>query len=265
VGHDQRSPRERRAHRREHRRAATPAARWHIGRAVQRGSTRIRSDHAGVGLGWRSSTASPTHTTAPSPSHPAPPEASASRSNYPRRHRSRQMIRGVAARARRELAGGPSPDSGPQRNPPDTRTITNAALERLRRRGSAPRHLRGGQCRPPERCCPGRPRHASDVESRALGSRPRKFRMQGRSRFGPQTRYARQARTDSARNCRVGERRLDRAARAGLTDLVSSRRRIDPCMRFSRTRLSDVLHRRHSAISLARAGGAWARRRFPRG
>jgi hypothetical protein len=47
--------------------------------------------------------------------------------------------------------------------------------------------------------------------------------------------------------CRVGGRRLDRAARAGPTGLVSSRRHLEPCMRFSRTRLSDVLHRRHSA------------------
>ena len=47
--------------------------------------------------------------------------------------------------------------------------------------------------------------------------------------------------------CRVGERRLDRAAHGGPTGLVSSRRHLDPCMRFSRTRLSDVLHRRHSA------------------
>ena len=46
---------------------------------------------------------------------------------------------------------------------------------------------------------------------------------------------------------RVGERRLDRTARAGPTGLVSSRRHLEPCMRFSRTRLSDVLHRRHSA------------------
>jgi len=46
---------------------------------------------------------------------------------------------------------------------------------------------------------------------------------------------------------RVGERRLGCAARAGPTGLVSSRRHLEPCMRFSRTRLSDVLHRRHSA------------------
>ena len=47
------------------------------------------------------------------------------------------------------------------------------------------------------------------------------------------------------------------------TGLVSSRRHLEPCMRFSRTRLSDVLHRRHSAIP-SRPGGAWARRQFPR-
>ncbi|MGO9976590.1 MAG: hypothetical protein ACLP01_28025, partial [Solirubrobacteraceae bacterium] len=39
---------------------------------------------------------------------------------------------------------------------------------------------------------------------------------------------------------RVGERRLGCAARAGPTGLVSSRRHLEPCMRFSRTRLSDV-------------------------
>ena len=32
------------------------------------------------------------------------------------------------------------------------------------------------------------------------------------------------------------------------TGLVSSRRRIEPCMRFSRTRLTDALHRWHSAF-----------------
>ena len=40
------------------------------------------------------------------------------------------------------------------------------------------------------------------------------------------------------------------------TGLVSSRRHIEPCMRFSRTRLSDVLHRRHSAIPAPRPVGA---------
>jgi hypothetical protein len=38
-----------------------------------------------------------------------------------------------------------------------------------------------------------------------------------------------------------------RAARRSRLALVSSRRHFDPCMRFSRTRLTDVLHRRHSA------------------
>jgi len=34
---------------------------------------------------------------------------------------------------------------------------------------------------------------------------------------------------------------------------------VEPCMRFSRTRLTDVVHRRHSA-SPARPGTAWVRR-----
>ncbi len=37
-----------------------------------------------------------------------------------------------------------------------------------------------------------------------------------------------------------------------------------PCMRFSRTRLTDVFHRRHS-VSPARAGSAWGRRRSHQG
>jgi diguanylate cyclase len=37
-----------------------------------------------------------------------------------------------------------------------------------------------------------------------------------------------------------------RAARHGRLALVSSRRHFEPCVRFSRTRLTDVLHRRHS-------------------
>src|SRR5947209_115962 len=41
------------------------------------------------------------------------------------------------------------------------------------------------------------------------------------------------------------------------TGLVSSRRRIEPCMRFSRTRLSDVLHRRHSASRSPRPVRSW--------
>jgi hypothetical protein len=43
---------------------------------------------------------------------------------------------------------------------------------------------------------------------------------------------------------RVGGRRLGRTALP--TGLVSSRRHIEPCMRFSRTRLTDAFHRRHS-------------------
>ena len=52
VGHDQRSPRERGAHRREHRREAHPAAGLHARRAVPaRQPNASRTDHAGVGLG----------------------------------------------------------------------------------------------------------------------------------------------------------------------------------------------------------------------
>jgi hypothetical protein len=36
---------------------------------------------------------------------------------------------------------------------------------------------------------------------------------------------------------------------------------VKPCVRFSRTRLTDVVHRRHS-VSPARPGRAWVRRRF---
>ncbi len=53
------------------------------------------------------------------------------------------------------------------------------------------------------------------------------------------------ARAGFPARCRVGGRRQRRAAVP--TGQVSSRRHLEPCMRFSRTRLSDVLHRRHSA------------------
>jgi hypothetical protein len=54
---------------------------------------------------------------------------------------------------------------------------------------------------------------------------------------------------------RVGGRRR---GRTGLpTGLVSSGRRIEPCMRFSRTRLSDVLDRWHSASRAPRPVGSW--------
>jgi hypothetical protein len=41
---------------------------------------------------------------------------------------------------------------------------------------------------------------------------------------------------------------------------VSSPRRIEPCVRFSRTRLTDAVHRRHSAFP-ARASRPWVRQR----
>ena len=50
-----------------------------------------------------------------------------------------------------------------------------------------------------------------------------------------------------ARALRALEGRREAPGCAALpTGLVSSRRHIEPCMRFSRTRLTDVLHRRHS-------------------
>jgi hypothetical protein len=64
-------------------------------------------------------------------------------------------------------------------------------------------------------------------------------------------------------SCRVGGRRQRRAAMGRLVP-GSSRRHLEPCVRFSRTRLSDVLHRRHSAMP-ASPGWVWARRRCPRG
>ena len=45
---------------------------------------------------------------------------------------------------------------------------------------------------------------------------------------------------------------------------VSSPRRLEPCMRFSRTRLTDAVHRQHSA-SPASPGRAWVRRRSRQG
>jgi hypothetical protein len=45
---------------------------------------------------------------------------------------------------------------------------------------------------------------------------------------------------------------------------VSSPRRFEPCMRFSRTRLTDAVHRRHSVFP-ARAFRPWVPRRFHRG
>lgn len=47
------------------------------------------------------------------------------------------------------------------------------------------------------------------------------------------------------------------AARSCRLALVSSRRHLEPCMRFSRTRLTDVLHRRHSAPLTPRPVESW--------
>ena len=57
---------------------------------------------------------------------------------------------------------------------------------------------------------------------------------------------------------RSGRREAPGSVRLVLARLVpvSSRRRVDPCMRFSRTRLTDVLHRRHSAWP-ASPGRGW--------
>ena len=57
---------------------------------------------------------------------------------------------------------------------------------------------------------------------------------------------------------RSGRREAPGSVRLVLARLVpvSSRRRVDPCMRFSRTRLTDVLHRRYSAWP-ASPGRGW--------
>jgi hypothetical protein len=58
----------------------------------------------------------------------------------------------------------------------------------------------------------------------------------------------------SASSCRVGGWRGD------VVRSVSSPRRLEPCVRFSRTRLTDVVHRRHSAVPARWL--AWEQRRF---
>jgi two-component system sensor histidine kinase VanS len=68
-----------------------------------RGTERIRTDHAGVGLGLAIVKSITQHTTEPSPSPPGPPAGSASRCNYPPRHRTLAMTireRGGALRTR---------------------------------------------------------------------------------------------------------------------------------------------------------------------
>jgi two-component system sensor histidine kinase VanS len=67
----------------------------------RRGSERIRTDHAGVGLGWRSPRASPEHTTEPSRSSPETAEGFASPCDYPpHRHTLTRDDRGIAANRR---------------------------------------------------------------------------------------------------------------------------------------------------------------------
>src|SRR6266702_1908838 len=55
--------------------------------------------------------------------------------------------------------------------------------------------------------------------------------------------------------------RLRHPSAPGQVCSVSSPRRLEPCVRFSRTRLTDAVHRRHSAFP-ARACPPWVRRRF---
>ena len=90
-GHDQRSPRERGADRREHRREAHPAvrrprlpSRFVAVPNAYAPTTRVSAS------AWRSSRASRRHTTARSTSAPGPPGGSASRCNCPPRHRARR-------------------------------------------------------------------------------------------------------------------------------------------------------------------------------
>ena len=88
VGHDQRSAQECGAHRREHRREAHPTvglprlpSRFFAAPNAYAPTTQASAS------AWQSSRASPKHTTEPSPSPPGPPAGSASRCNYPPRHR----------------------------------------------------------------------------------------------------------------------------------------------------------------------------------
>ena len=55
--------------------------------------------------------------------------------------------------------------------------------------------------------------------------------------------------------------RLRHPSAPGQVCSVSSPRRFEPCMRFSRTRLTDAVHRRHSALP-ASPGRVWGQRRF---
>ena len=87
MGHDPRSPQDCGAHGREHRPTAHPTAGRHACRAVP---ARLQAHNAPTtqasASAWQSSRPSPKHTTEPSPP-PRPPAGSASRCNYPPRHR----------------------------------------------------------------------------------------------------------------------------------------------------------------------------------
>ena len=93
---------------------------------------------------------------------------------------------------------------------------------------------------------------AAGVRSAVLGDPPMRSGLPAGCRtrgFKPMT----GARSSSQR--RVGGRRLGRAVYP--TGLVSSRRRHRTVLRFSRTRLLDVLHRGHSAARTPRSVGSW--------
>ena len=88
VGHDQRSARRRGAHRREHRRDSSPHS--SSPRLPSRSSAAPNASAPTTQVSasaWRSSRASPRHTTEPSPSPREPRAGSASPCNYPPRHR----------------------------------------------------------------------------------------------------------------------------------------------------------------------------------
>jgi hypothetical protein len=89
-----------------------------------------------------------------------------------------------------------------------------------------------------------RNRHASSATVSHDWSPPGKPRLHD-DRL-PLSRWERARRGQAPR--RSGRREAPGSVRLVLARLVpvSSRRRVDPCMRFSRTRLTDVLHRRRS-------------------
>ena len=89
VGHDQRSPRDAWCSpSRTPARSSRPQLVSTLAEPFQRGTNAYAPTTQASASAWRSSRASPKHTTAPSPSPPGPPAGSASRCNYPPRHRS---------------------------------------------------------------------------------------------------------------------------------------------------------------------------------